>query len=76
MDKVFNTSEVKIGDKFKKPLNKGKFAECEIVDIVQRISTVTGKVFDVEYWAKSISKEYTTRSSFQVAKTTVFRYRI
>ena len=45
--------EIKIGQKFTKQLNKGKYCECEVVDIIQRISTKTGEVIALEYWAKS-----------------------
>lgn len=68
--------EITIGLRFNKPLNKGKFIECEVVDIVHRISTVTGKIIDIEYYAKSVNGDYFQGKSFEVSKTTIIRYLI
>jgi len=70
------TKNIKIGDKFNKRLNKGKTAECEIVDIIVRTSIITGENVGFEYWAKSLSKEYTAFGMFEVSETTVMRSRL
>ena len=61
--------EIKIGQKFTKKLNKGKSCECEVVDIIQRVSTKTGEVIALEYWAKS--ETFFFGRSFEVAKNTI-----
>ena len=68
--------EIKIGDKFNKRLNKGKTAECQIVDIVKKVSVQTGKIFGTEYWAISLSDKYTTSGMFEVSKTSILRSRL
>ena len=68
--------EIKIGDKFNKRLDKGKTAECQIVDIVKKVSVHTGKTFGTEYWAISLSDKYTTSGMFEVSKTSILRSRL
>ena len=63
--------EIKIGQKFTKQLNKGKFCECEVVDIIQRISTKTGEVVALEYWAKS--ETYFFGKWFEVPKNSILK---
>lgn len=62
-------TEIKIGQKFTKKLNKGKICECEVVDIIQRISIKTGEIIALEYWAKSENLFF--GKSFEVAKNTI-----
>ena len=64
------------GDKFNKRLNKGKTAECEIVDIVKKVSVHTGETFGTEYWAISLSEKYTTSGMFEVSKASILRSRL
>ena len=71
-----NNSSLKIGDKFFKNLSKGKYAECEIIDIINRISTVNCDCKGVEYWAKCISENYSSGQTFEVAKATVIRGKV
>ena len=71
-----NNSSLKIGDKFFKNLSKGKYAECEIIDIINRISTVNCDCKGFEYWAKCISGNYAPGQTFEVAKATVIRGRL
>lgn len=61
--------QVEIGTKFFKQIAKNKMIECEIIDIVQRVSTKTGKLIGVEYWAKSDS--YAAGLAFEVALSTI-----
>jgi len=68
--------EIKIGDKFNKRLSKGKTAECEIVDVVKKVSVHTGKTFGTEYWAISLSEKYKTSGMFEVSKTSILRSRL
>ena len=63
--------EIKIGQKFTKQLNKGKSCECEVVDIIQRISTKTGEVIALEYWAKSEDSFF--GKAFEVPKNSILR---
>ena len=65
---------IKIGQKFTKQLNKGKSCECEVVDIIQRVSTKTGEVIALEYWAKS--ETFFIGRSFEVAKNTILKGKI
>ena len=65
--------KVSIGDKFKKRVGKSK-VDCEIVDIVNRVSVKKNKIIETEYWA--ISNNFGMGKSFQVAKATVVRGRI
>ena len=65
---------IKIGQKFTKQLNKGKSCECEVVDIIQRVSTKTGEVIALEYWAKS--ETFFFGRSFEVAKNTILKGKI
>ena len=67
--KTITGKEIKIGQKFTKKLNKGKSCECEVVDIIQRVSTKTGEVIALEYWAKS--ETYFFGKWFEVAKNTI-----
>lgn len=60
--------EITIGTQFQKQVNK-KLVNCVVDDIVERKSLKTGKVFDIEYWAKS--DEYGVGASFEVSKTTI-----
>ena len=71
-----SVDDVKIGDKFNKRLNKGKTAECEIVDIVKKVSVHTGETFGTEYWAISLSEKYKTSGMFEVSKTSILRSRL
>lgn len=64
---------IQIGQKFLKQLNKSKYAECEVVDIINRISQKTKKVVGVEYWAKCTSGDYAFGQTFEVAKNTIIR---
>lgn len=66
--------EIKIGDKFTKQISKGKLIECEVVDIIKRVSTKTGKTINLEYYAKS--NTYAAGQVFEVAKTTILRDRL
>lgn len=63
--------EIEIGVRFTKQLAKGKTCECELVDIIQRVSTKTDKLISVEYWAKSES--FAFGKSFEVAKNTIIK---
>lgn len=65
------SSKIEIGVQFKKELPKGKSAQCVLVDVVQRISTKTGKIISEEYWAKSDT--YNFGKAFEVAKNTIIR---
>ncbi len=65
--------DIQIGQIFSKQLNKGKYAECEVVDIVERISQRTKKVVGVEYWAKCTSGNWAVGQTFEVAKSTIIR---
>lgn len=65
------STEIKIGQKFTKRLNKGKTCECEVVDIIQRISSKTGNIISVEYWAKS--ETFNFGRSFETAKNTILK---
>lgn len=65
------SSKIEIGVQFKKELSKSKSVQCVLVDIVQRISTKTGKVIYEEYWAKS--DNYNLGKSFIVARNTILR---
>lgn len=65
--------EIIIGTKFKKPLAKGKFANCEVIDIVKRYSTANKKEVGIEYWAKS--SNYFFGKPFEVAKNTILRWK-
>lgn len=62
---------IKIGQKFLKQLPKGKMVECELTDIIQRVSTKTGEIISIEYWAKSENIHF--GKSFEVAKNTILR---
>ena len=66
--------EIKIGQKFTKQLNKGKSCECEVIDIIQRVSTKTGKVISIEYWAKS--ENFSFGKAFEVPKNSILRGKI
>lgn len=63
--------DIQIGLSFAKRLSKGKTCKCEVIDIVERVSTKTGKIIGIEYWAKS--DEYGMGQSFEVAKNTILR---
>lgn len=65
------STEIKIGQKFTKRLNKGKTCECEVVDIIQRFSTKNNKVVSLEYWAKS--ETFNFGRSFETAKNTILK---
>lgn len=65
--------DIKVGDKFIKQISNGKSIGCEIIDIVKKVSTTTGKVVETEYYAKS--GIYALGQSFEVSKTTVLRGR-
>lgn len=73
MTRELAKDEIKIGDKFIKQISKGKSIDCEIVDIITKVSTITGKVIETEYYAKS--NNYAMGQSFEVSKTTVLRGR-
>ena len=67
--------EIQIGDRFIKHLSKRtKGVECEVIDIITRTSTKTGKVVGAEYWAKSDT--YAFGHSFEVAKSTIIRNKL
>jgi hypothetical protein len=61
---------IQIGDKFQKPISKGKMGECKVVDIVNRISTASGECIGVEYWAQFTDTKYHDLL-FEVAKSTI-----
>lgn len=62
---------VKIGDVFGKQLGKGKISICEVIDFIERRSIKTGKIVDIECWAKSMDKKMVCGDSFEVAFSTV-----
>ena len=54
--RIFEENDsVKIGDKFTKQISGQKNIDCEVVDIVKKVSTTTGKIIETEYYAKSNS---------------------
>lgn len=63
--------EIEIGVRFTMQLAKGKTCECEVEDIIKRVSTKTGDVISFEYWAKSES--FGLGLSFEVSKNTILR---
>lgn len=65
--------QIEIGTRFFKQVAKNKVVECEIIDIVQRISTKTGELIGVEYWARSDS--YAPGLAFEVALSTINKRR-
>ena len=71
---IFEAKDIiKIGDTFVKQISSGKSIDCEVVDIVKKISTTTGKIIETEYYAKS--NNYAMGQSFEVSKTTILRGR-
>jgi hypothetical protein len=64
-------TQIKIGTNFIKQISKHSKVECEVVDIIQRLSTKSGNIAGIEYWAKS--DKYGMNNSFEVSKTTILR---
>lgn len=65
---------IKIGDKFRKQLNKKQFVNCEVFDIYEVVSTSqkTGKISNrLVYYA--VSDNYALGDAFEVSKTTIIR---
>ncbi len=67
-------TEINIGDKFQKQIASGKHCDCIIIDIIKRISTRTGNLLGVEYFA--ISDTYGIGKPFEVAKNTIIRSKL
>lgn len=62
---------VKIGDRFYKQLSARKQSLCEVVHFIERKNLVTGKVIEVEVWAKSIDNVYAPGQVWQTSYTTI-----
>jgi len=56
---------VSIGDKFNKPLSKGKSSLCEVTNFIKRESMLTGKLISIEVWGKSIDGNYFQGKEFE-----------
>ena len=71
-----NETNIKVGDRFSKQLSMDKYAECEIIDVIKRISTSSSNCIGIEYWAKCISGNFAIGQFFEVTKSTIIRGKI